>query len=397
MDRRRSVGRLLAISLLAAAVVSAGCGRRRAAPPMGPVEVSTVTIRSERVVLTTELPGRTAAFLIAEVRPQVNGIIQKRVFEEGSNVQAGSLLYQIDPAPYQAAFDQAKAALAVAEATLPPARSRAERLKGLVEIHAVGQQDYDEASAALLRAEASVASARAAVESARINLSYTPLKAPISGRTGKSSVTVGALVSAYQPTPLVVVQQLDPIYVDVTQSSADLLSLRRNLESGQLKRTGSVESKVKLFLEDGTPYAREGRLQFRDVTVEPTTGSVVLRMVFPNPDYTLLPGMFVRAVVVEGANDKAILVPQQGVSRDVKGNASCLVVGSDGTVQPRPITVGRAIGDRWLVTGGLTEGDQVIVEGLQKVRPGMPAKAVPFGSAPAGAGPAAGGSSAAAK
>jgi membrane fusion protein (multidrug efflux system) len=334
-------------------------------------------MRTERVVLTTELPGRTAAYQIAEVRPQVNGIIQQRTFVEGSTVQAGALLYQIDPAPYQATFEQAKAALAVAEANLPPARSRAERLKELVAIRAVGQQDYDEAAAALLRAEAGVASARAAVESARINLAYTPLKAPISGRTGKSSVTPGALVTAYQPAALVTIQQLHPIYVDVTQSSADLLRLRRNLESGQMTRSGPVESTVKLLLEDGTPYPREGRLQFRDVTVDPTTGSVVLRMVFPNPDAMLLPGMFVRAVVEEGVVEHAILAPHQGVSRDAKGNATALVVDASGTVAVRPLAVGRAIGNRWLVTSGLADGDQVIVEGLQSIRPGVAVKAVP--------------------
>jgi membrane fusion protein (multidrug efflux system) len=351
------------------------------------VEVNTVTVHSERVVLTTELPGRTAAYLIAEVRPQVNGIILKRLFEEGKDVKEGGLLYQIDPAPYQAAFDQAKAALAVAEANLPATRARAERLSGLVEIHAVGQQDYDDASAALLRAEASVASARAAVESARINLAYTPLKAPISGRIGRSAVTVGAMVTAYQPAALAVIQQLDPIYVDVTQASADLLRLRRGLASGQLKTTGSVR-KVKLLLEDGTPYPHEGTLQFRDVTVESTTGSVILRMVFPNPDYMLLPGMFVRAIVEEGVNEKAVLAPQQGVTRDAKGNATALVVGADSKVEERPLTLDRALGDRWLVTAGLQDGDQVIVEGLQKIRPGVPVKAVPFAPRPAGAGPA---------
>jgi membrane fusion protein (multidrug efflux system) len=391
MFSERSAVGLSVICLLAVGMTAAGC--RKAPPPqMGPAEVSTVTMRSERVVLTTDLPGRTAAYMIAEVRPQVNGIIQKRRFEEGSFVKADSLLYQIDPAPYQAAFDQANAALATAEAALPPARSRAERLKGLVEIHAVGQQDYDEAEAALLRADAGVASARAAVESARINLAYTPLKAPISGRTGKSSVTVGALVSAYQPTPLVVIQQLDPIYVDVTQSSADLLRLRKSLASGQLKK---AQSKVKLLLEDGTPYAHEGQLQFRDVTVEPSTGSVVLRMVFPNPEGTLLPGMFARAIVEEGTREKAILVPQQGVTRDAKGNAGALVVSAEGKAEIRPIVADRTIGDRWLVTSGLADGDQVIVEGQLKIRPGMPVKAVPFGSKPAG--PSAGAPAAAAK
>jgi membrane fusion protein (multidrug efflux system) len=349
--------------------------------------VGVETLRSERVVLTMELPGRTAAYLIAEVRPQVNGIIQKRQFREGSDVAAGSLLYQIDPAPYEAAHDQARAALAVAEANLPAARLRAERLKGLVEIHAVGRQEYDDAAAALLRAEASVASARAAVASARINLSYTPLRAPISGRVGKSTVTVGALVTAYQPTPLAVIQQLDPIYVDVTQASADVLRLRRNLQSGRITHGGPKQSKVKLVLEDGTPYTREGQLQFRDVTVDPTTGSVVLRMVFPNPDATLLPGMYVRAVVEEGVRDKAVLAPQQGITRDAKGTARALVIGAQGKVEERTLVLDRPFGDRWLVTEGLEDGDQVIVEGLQKVRPGVAVKAVPASSGSAASGP----------
>jgi membrane fusion protein (multidrug efflux system) len=326
----------------------------------------------------------------------VNGLIQKRLFVEGSEVRAGSLLYQIDPAPYRAAHEQAKASLALAEAALPAARSRAERLKGLVEIHAVGQQDYDDATAALLRAEAGIASARAAVESARINLSYTPLRAPISGRVGKSTFTVGALVTAYQPAPLAVVQQLDPIYVDVTQSSSDVLRLRRSLESGRLTG-GAAQRKVKLLLEDGTPYGHEGKLQFRDVTVDPSTGSVVLRMVFPNPEGVLLPGMFVRAIVEEGTQAKALLAPQQGVSRDARGNATTLVVGKDGKAEHRELALDRAIGDRWLVLDGLAEGDQVIVEGLQRVRPGTPVKAVPFAPATATPSTAAAATRAAAK
>jgi len=367
-----------ACALAAAATLSAaGCRKAQAPPPPGPVEVSAVAVRPERVVLTTELPGRTAAYLVAEVRPQVSGSLQQRLFVEGSDVKAGSVLYRIDPAPYQAAYDQAKATLAVAEANLPATRARAERLKGLVEIHAVGQQDYDDAAAALLRAEASVASARAAMESARINLAYTPLKAPISGRIGRSAVTVGAMVTAYQPVALAVIQQLDPIYVDVTQSSADLLRLRRGLASGELKNTGSLRN-VKLMLEDGTPYSREGKLQFRDVTVDPTTGSVVLRMVFPNPDYVLLPGMFVRAIVEEGVNEQGILAPQQGVTRNRRGDAVALVVDNEGKVAQRALEVDRAIGDRWLVTKGLAAGDQVIVDNLQKIRPGDPVKAVPF-------------------
>ncbi len=368
------------------AVLTAACGKGPAQPPQGPAEVGVVTMTTEKVILTTELPGRTSPFLVAEVRPQVNGLLRERSFEEGSSVKAGALLYQIDPAPYQAAFEQAKASLAMAEANLPAARARAARLKGLVEIRAVGQQDYDDAAAAAMQAEAGVAAAKATVESARINLSYTPIRAPISGRTGKSSVTVGALVTAYQPVPLTVVQQLDPIYVDVTQSSVELLHLREGFRSGGLTRNDASWSKVKLVLEDGTTYPREGKLKFRDVTVDPTTGSVSLRMVFPNPDDLLLPGMFVRAIVEEGVIKDAILVPQQGVTRDQKGHPYALVAGKDGKAEQRMLTLDRAMGDRWLVTKGLATGDQVIVDGLQRIRPGADVKTVPF-TAPASSGP----------
>ncbi len=374
----------------AALTLAVACKKGPSGPPQrGPVEVAVVTMNPEKVVLTTELPGRTSPYLVAEVRPQVNGLIRERAFEEGADVKAGALLYQIDPAPYQAAYDQAKAALAMAEANVPAARSRAERLKGLVEIRATGRQSYDDAQAALQQAEASVAASKAALESARINLSYTPIRAPIPGRTGKSSVTVGALVTAYQPVPLAVVQQLDPIYVDVTQSSAELLRLRQGLESGRLKRSGESWSRVKLVLEDGTPYPLAGKLKFRDVTVDPTTGSVSIRMVFPNPASTLLPGMFVRAVVEEGVNEASILSPQQGVTRDQKGLPYALVVGKDGKAEQRMLTLDRTIGDRWLVTKGLAAGDRVIVEGLQRIRPGSDVKPVPFAPAasPGPAGP----------
>jgi membrane fusion protein (multidrug efflux system) len=383
MKANRCIVPALSLCLAAtAATLTLACGKGRSGPPQqGPVEVGTVTVNPEKVVLTTELPGRTSPYLVAEVRPQVNGLIRERAFEEGSNVKAGALLYQIDPAPYQAAYDQAKAALAMAEANVPAARLRAERLKGLVEIKATGRQNYDDALAALQQAEASVAAARAAEESARINLSYTPIRAPIPGRTGKSSVTVGALVTGYQPVPLVVIQQLDPIYVDVTQSSAEILRLRQSLASGRLKRSGDGWSRVKLLLEDGTPYPLAGKLKFRDVTVDPTTGSVTLRMVFPNPDNVLLPGMFVRAIVEEGVNEEAILVPQQGVTRDQKGDPYALVAGKDGKVEQRMLTLDRALGDRWLVTKGLAAEDRVIVDGLQRVRPGAEVKAVPFAAA----------------
>jgi membrane fusion protein (multidrug efflux system) len=383
-----------------------------------------VTIQPERVVLTTELPGRTSAYLVAEIRPQVNGLLQKRLFQEGANVGQGDLLYQIDPTPYQAAYNQAKAALrtaeanvataeanvVMAEANLPAIRSRAERLKGLVAIHAVGQQDYDDASAALRQAEANLLVRKTAVdvnrtavevnqatmESARINLSYTPVKAPISGRIGRSNITVGAMVTAYQPIPLSVIQQLNPIYVDVTQASADLLRLRRNLESGSLKHDGESQGKVRLLLEDGTSYSLKGTLQFRDVTVDPTTGSFTLRLVFPNPKQVLLPGMFVRAVIEEGVNEQALFVPQQGVSRDPKGNPIALVVDDNNKVVQRALELDRALGDRWLVTKGLSPGDRVIVEGSERLRPGASVRAVPFAQ-PAGNAPKTGDSQPAAQ
>ena len=393
-----------AVFILAGLLVS-GCGSKVASPPAGPAEVATVTLHPERIVLTTELPGRTSAYLVAEIRPQVSGLLQKRLFEEGANIKQGDLLYQIDPVPYQAAVDQAQAALAsavanvdtaqanvvMAEANLPAIRSRAERLKGLVAIHAVGQQDYDDAAAALRQAEANLAVrktaveasrtavevSRTALESARINLSYTPIKAPISGRIGISNITVGAMVTAYQPVPLAVIQQLNPIYVDVIQASTDLLRLRRKLESGDIK-SGSSRQTVQLLLEDGTPYTFTGTLQFQDVTVDPTTGSVTLRIVFANPKQVLLPGMFVRAVVEEGVDEQAILIPQQGVSRDPKGNPMALIVNADGKVEQRAIVLDRAMGDKWMVTKGLAPGDRVIVEGIEKVRPGAPVRAVDF-------------------
>ncbi len=367
---------------LIVAGLALGCGKPAAGPPPGPPEVGVVTLAPERVVLTTELPGRTTPFLVAEVRPQVNGLLQRREFEEGADVRAGQLLYQIDPAPYQAAVDQAEAALAMAEANLPAMRSRAERLRGLVESRAAGEQTAEDAEAAVRQAEASIAASRAAVESARIQLSYTPIKAPISGRTGRSSVTPGALVTAYQPVPLVTVQQLDPIYVDVQQSSAELLRLRRTLSAGGLTRDAESARRVRLLLEDGTPYAQEGTLKFQDVTVAPTTGAVTLRMVFPNPDHVLLPGMFVRAVVEEGVDEQAILAPQQGVARDPRGNAYALVVGADGKVESRDLDVDRAFGNRWRVTRGLAAGDRVIVDGLLMARPGMPVAAVEATAAP---------------
>ncbi|PSH04648.1 MAG: efflux transporter periplasmic adaptor subunit [Acidobacteria bacterium] len=377
-------------ALMLASLAISGCKQKAASTASAP-EVAVVTIHPERIVLTTELPGRTAAFLVAEIRPQVNGIVKSRLFSEGANVKAGELLYQIDPAPYRAAYSQAKAALSAAEADLhtaeaniPALRSRVERYSGLVKIRAVGQQDYDDAKAALRQAEATVESRRAAVEvnraavqSSQINLSYTPITSPISGRIGRSSITVGALATAHQAAPLAIVQQLNPIYVDVVQSNADLLRLRSNLESGRLKQNGQLQKKVKLLLEDGTSYPVEGTLQFRDVTVDPTTGSVTLRMVFSNPKEILLPGVFVRAVIEEGVKEHAILVPQQGVSRDPKGLPIAWVVDKNNKVERRSLELDRTIGDKWLVTKGLAADDRVIVEGHANVRAGTQVRAVP--------------------
>jgi membrane fusion protein (multidrug efflux system) len=375
MGRRGALSPPAALVALAGLLAVVGCGSKPAGPVPAPPEVGVVAVRADRVVLTTELPGRTAAYLVADVRPQVNGIIQRRAFVEGADVRAGDLLYLIDPAPYKAAYDQAAASLAVAESNVPALKARVVRMKELVAIHAVGQQDFDDAVSSAARAEASVLAAKAAVEAARVNLGYTPLKAPISGRIGRSSVTVGALVSAYQPVPLATVQQLDPIYVDVTQASADILRLTRRVESGDFK--AAQARKVKLLLEDGTPYPREGVLQFRDVSVDPATGSVILRMVFPNPQRTLLPGMYVRAVVEEGENERAILAPQQGITRNPKGEALALVVNTEGVVEQRKLELDRAIGADWVVTRGLQPGERIIVEGHAQLRPGVKVRTVP--------------------
>ncbi len=343
-------------------------------------EVATVAIEARQVELTTDLPGRTSAYLVSEIRPQVNGIIQKRLFQEGSDVKAGQLLYQIDPAPFQVAHDSAKASLGKAQANLPSIRSRAGRYMELLVDKAVSRQDYDDAAAAVEQARAEIEYWKTSVEAARINLGYTRVTAPISGRIGRSSVTDGALVTAYQPAALATIQQMDPIYVDVTQSSSDLLRLKRNLEAGQLTTDGKNGKTVRIQLEDGTPYPLEGTLQFRDVTVDPSTGSFNLRIVVPNPQHLLLPGMFVRAVVQEGIAEQAILVPQQGVTRNPKGQPVALVVDEAGTVQQRMLTLNRAIGNQWLVSSGISAGDRVIVEGMLSVRPGATVRAVPMNS-----------------
>ena len=376
--------RLIAtVGVLVVGLMLSACGKPKegAGPPQaGTPEVAVVVVQPERITLTEELPGRTSPYLIAEVRPQVGGILQKRLFTEGSDVKAGDILYQIDPALFQAAYDNAKAALARAEANLPTIRLRAERYRELIPEKAVSQQEYDDVVASLNQAEADVKYWKATVESAHINLKYTRVIAPISGRIGKSNVTVGALVTANQPTPLAIIQQLDPIYVDATQSSANLLQLKRNIEAGRIKAGNPDQARVKLFLEDGTPYPLVGTLKFSDVTVDPSTGSFILRMVFPNPKHVLLPGMYVRALVQEGVVDRAILAPQQGVSRDPKGIPIAMVVDSSGKVEQRTLKIDRAIGDKWLVSEGLKPGDRLIVEGLQKIKPGVTVKIAPLGT-----------------
>jgi membrane fusion protein (multidrug efflux system) len=337
------------LAVLTGLLLSAGCEdghSQQASPPPVP-EVAVVTVSTQSVLLTTELPGRTSAYRIAEIRPQVSGLIQKRLFTEGADVKAGDVLYQIDPAPFQAALDNAKASLAKAEANLPAIRSKADRYQKLMSSNAVSQQDYDDRAAALRQAEAEIEYWKASVRTARINLGYTRITAPISGRIGRSNVTDGALATAYQSQELTTIQQIDPIYVDVAQSATELQRLKRSLDAGRLKQSGEGHKKVSLILQDGTPYPLQGTLQFRDVTVDPTTGSVILRAIFPNPNGLLLPGMFVRAVVQE-------------------------------EVQQRSLTLDRAINDQWLVASGLSGGERLIVEGMLKVRPGTAVKAVPF-------------------
>lgn len=355
-----------------------GCDRKQVQAPAPVPEVAVISVTTQKITLTTELPGRTSAYRIAEIRPQVNGLIMKRLFTEGQDVKANQVLYQIDPAPFQSALDNAKAALGRAEANVPAVRLRAERYRDLLSDNSVSRQDYDDASAALKQAEADVAYWKATVATAQINLGYTAVKAPISGRIGISNITDGAIVTAYQPVALATIQQLDPIYVDVPQSTTDLLHLKRRLKDGRLKKNGSGSDKVKLIQEDDTPYSPEGTLQFSDVTVDPTTGSVILRVVFPNPEGILLPGMFVQAVIKEGVNEQAILIPQQGVSRDSKGNPYALIVDAESKAAFRPLTLERAIGNKWLVSDGLSPGDPLIVEGLMMLRPGTIVKSSPF-------------------
>jgi membrane fusion protein, multidrug efflux system len=410
--------------VLTGLLILGGCGQKTAAGPAqgGPPEVAVVTVHPRKLLVTTELTGRTSANRIAEVRPQVSGILQKRLFAEGADVKAGQTLYQIDPATYQAACDNAAANLAAVkknadraravlqatlagvtrqQATLKLARTNRERFEDAFQEKAVSASQRDQtateaelAMAALQAAEAQVVSDRAAVaaaeaaidqaqaamEATRINLGYTRITAPISGRIGRSDITEGSLVTAYQPVALAVIQQLDPMYVDVPQSTAELLRLRNRLEGGTLSRSGEIRNKVRLLLEDDARYPWEGALQFRDVTVDQTTGSVILRIVFPNPKGYLLPGMFVRAVIEEGVNPKALLIPQQAISRNPKGNPVALTVDAGGKVEQKMVTLDRTIGNDWLVSAGLSPGARVIVEGALKARPGASVKVVSFES-----------------
>ncbi|HET8691223.1 MAG TPA: efflux RND transporter periplasmic adaptor subunit [Steroidobacteraceae bacterium] len=363
-------------ALAAALLVLAGCGPEASGPPPPP-EVGVVTVAPRAVEITDELPGRTTAFRIAEVRPQVTGIVKRRLFTEGAEVKAGQQLFQIDDDSYRAALASAEAALKRAEAQAVTARLLEERYAPLIAANAVSRQENDEAIAARARAEADVASARAAVEAARINVVYTQLLSPISGRIGRALVTEGALVTSGQPTALATVQQLDPIYVDIAQSSTDMLRLQRQLESGELVADSGEGADVTLTLEDGTAYPEHGRLKVAEASVDPGTGSVTLRAVFPNPRRELLPGMFVRARLSQGKRTGAILVPQRGIQHTPEGGAKALLVGADGKVEERKVTAERAIGADWLVTEGLAAGDRVIVDGLQKAKPGATVKAVP--------------------
>ncbi|MDP9928162.1 efflux RND transporter periplasmic adaptor subunit [Variovorax paradoxus] len=361
---------------LASTCMLVACGKPPGGPPPAPgtPEVGVVTVQPQRIAITTELPGRTVPFLIADVRPQVGGIVKARKFREGSDVKAGEALYEIDPATYKATYDSNVAALAKVQASLVTTRLKAERYKELVAIKAVSQQDYDDAAASLQQGEADVAAAKANVETSRINLAYARIDAPISGRIGKSTVTPGALVTASQSTALATIQQLDPIYVDVTQPSAAMLQLKQAMARGDLQKSGANAARVQLMLEDGSTYPLEGKLEFSDVTVDQNTGAITLRAVFPNPNADLLPGMYVRAVLQEGVKEQALMVPQQAVSRDGAGKPVAYVVDAQHKLQRRALETERAIGDQWLVRSGLQAGDKLVVDGQQRAAQGVEVK-----------------------
>jgi membrane fusion protein (multidrug efflux system) len=374
--------RKLRIALPAMLLSVASCGgggesQQQGQAPQGPPQVSVVTVQPQAVTLTTTLPGRTTAFETSDVRPQVNGLVLARLFTEGDNVRKGQALYRVDPQPYLAQVANARAALARARAAISSSQALARRYGELVKINAIARQDYDNAITQAQQAQADVAAQQAALRTAQIDLARTTIRAPISGRIGRSVATTGALVSAQQTEALTTIQRIDPMYVDVAQASADLLKLRQQLMVGELSRGGQA-AKVRLRLEDGSIYPIEGTLQFADVSVDPATGSQVIRALFPNPKGLLLPGMYVRAELVEGTQSDGLLVPQRAVTRDEKGRATALVVGADGKLQPRILTTARTIGDNWLVTQGVRAGDKVVVEGAMMLRPGMAVRAVPY-------------------
>ena len=365
------------ISVATAAIVLAACGQKQSAPPPQAPEVGIVTVQPTAVPVVSELPGRTNAFLVAQVRARVDGIVLRREFVEGSIVKAGERLYKIDPAPYIAALNNARATLAKAQANLVTQNALVARYKVLVQANAVSKQDYDNAVSAQGQAAADVAAGKASVDTAQINLGYTDVVSPVSGQVGISQVTPGAYVQASAATLMSTVQQLDPMYVDVTQSSLEGLKLRREVQEGRLKTSGPNAAKVSLVLEDGRTYSEKGKLQFSDVTVDQTTGSVTVRAIFPNPDRVLLPGMFVRARIEEGINNNAFLVPQVGVLHDQKGQATVYVVNQENKVEVHPITTAGTQGQDWVVQSGLNAGDRVIVQGTDKVKPGAQVKPVP--------------------
>ena len=363
MTRRTTPPLALALALLA------GCGAPQQ-PPQQPPKVGVVTLTEQSVELTTDLPGRVAASEISEVRPQIGGVIRRRLFTEGSLVKAGQVLYEIEDAPYRAALGKAQGDLARARAGIESTRLQADRYRDLVKINAVSRQDYDNALAAAQQAAADVAAQQSAVESARVNLGFTRIRAPISGRIGRSFYTRGALVQTGQDSPLATIMRTDTVYVDVTQSAAQILDLRDALASGGLSRENRDSGRVRLILPNGKTYPIEGRLQFAEISADPDTGSVTLRASFPNPDGLLLPGMFVRARLIEGVRQKAILAPQQGISRDPRGRATALVVNAGNKVELRQVKAERTVGDKWIIIDGLKAGDRLIVEGLVRLQPG---------------------------
>ncbi|WP_244499547.1 efflux RND transporter periplasmic adaptor subunit [Rhizobium sp. AC44/96] len=362
----------LAVLPLLASVALAGCNDSKTAaqPPVVKPQVSVVSMHPKSVTITAQLPGRTAASLVAEVRPQVGGIIRTRNFKEGTEVKAGEILYEIDPAPYQATYDSAAAALQKAQGALPSAQAKVDRYKNLTAQNAVSVQDLDDAKSTLVQAEADIASAKAALETARINLDYTKIRAPIDGRIDASAVTVGALVTAEQTTVLTTVRALDPINVNVTQSSTNLLKFRKTVETGKLKLTGDDVS-AHLTLEDGSNYGRTGKLEFAEASVDESVGTFTVRAEFPNPDHTLLPGMYVRATIEEGVAEKSFLIPQRAITRDTKGDPTALFVTSEGKIEQRVLGVDRSVGNNWLVLSGVNDGDKVVVEGSQRVQVGQ--------------------------